>query len=255
MTNTQTPSTLVSDTGPRIYVACLAAYNEVGASSVRGTDDQPNGRLHGAWIEADQGEDYIRERVRAMLDTSPEPVSEEWAIHGATSKSHLLSEVETPRVEPSRPFLTGACELGNRLVRSLRQRAGSWQPYAGEPPKEKTGMVNVSESVLMRRYPLVPRKWLIRGVREWIGGTWIPQSEGRYSSAYSRHLTRSHLSDAELSNPDEVRSLATALGKRLARAAQLLSGWRMSSKANAARRKARGIHDPADRAMPNLKSC
>ena len=190
-----------------------------------------------------------------MLADSPEPDAEEWAIHGATRKSHLLSEVETPLVEPSRPFLTGACELGNRLVRSLRQRAGRWQPYAGKPPKGKIGMVNASESVLMRRYPSVPRKWLLRGAWEWAVGTWIPQSEGRYSPAYSRHLPRSHLSDAELSNPDEVRALFAALGKWLARTAQSLSGYRMSSEANAAYRKARGIHNPADRAMPNLKGC
>lgn len=226
---------------PRIYVACLAAYN--------------NGRLHGAWIDAAQGEDHVWACVRKMLAASPDPHAEEWAIHGATRKPHLLSEVETPLVEPSRPFLTGACELGNRLVRSLRERAGSWQPYAGEPPKEKTGMVNESESVLMRRYTSVPRKWLLRGAWEWAGGTWIPQSEGRYSPAYSRHLTRSHLTDAELSNPDEVRALVTALGKLVARAAQFLIGWRMSSQANAAIRKARGIHNPADRAMPNLKGC
>ena len=225
---------------PRIYVACLAAYN--------------SGCLHGRWIEATTP-DEIWEQVRAMLADSPEPDAEEWAIHGATRKSHLLSEAGMPLVEPSRPFLAGACELGNRLVRSLRKRAGSWQPHAGEPSKEKTGMVNESESVLMRRYPSVPRKWLLRGAREWAGGTWIPQLEGRYSPAYSRHLTRSHLTDAELSNPDEVRSLVTAPGKRLARAAQLLSGCRKLSEANAASRKARGIHNPADRAMPNLKGC
>lgn len=225
---------------PRIYVACLAAYN--------------SGCLHGRWIDATTP-DEIWEQVRAMLADSPVPDAEEWAIHGATRKSHLLSEAGMPLVEPSRPFLAGACELGNRLVRSLRKRAGSWQPYAGEPPKEKTGMVNASESVLMRRYTSVPRKWLLRGAREWAGGTWIPQSEGRYSPAYSRHLSRSHLTDAELSNPDEVRALLAALGKRLARAAQSLSGWRMSSEANAASRKTRGIHNPADRAMPDLKGC
>jgi hypothetical protein len=241
--NSQSTALLVAKTvdTPRIYLACLAAYN--------------NGRLHGAWVDADQGADHIWNELRKMLRASPEPDAEEWAIHGAIRKSHLLSEVETPLVEPSRPFLTGACELGNRLVRSLRQRLGSWQPHAGEPGKGKTGMVNISESVVMRRYPLVPRKWLLRGVWEWTGGTWISQSEGRYSPANSRRLTRSHLSDAELSNPDEVQSLATAFGKLIVRTAQLLSGWRMSSEANAARRKARGIHNPADRAMPDLKGC
>ncbi|KDA00731.1 antirestriction protein ArdA, partial [Hyphomonas oceanitis] len=49
---------------PRIYVACLAAYN--------------NGRLHGAWIDAITP-DAIRAGVREMLATSPEPDAEEWA--------------------------------------------------------------------------------------------------------------------------------------------------------------------------------
>ena len=52
---------------PRIYVACLAAYN--------------NGELHGAWIDADQDADAIREEIAVILTTSPEPNAEEWAIH------------------------------------------------------------------------------------------------------------------------------------------------------------------------------
>ncbi len=56
-----------STTEPRIYVACLAAYN--------------NGKLHGAWIDADQDADAIREDIAAMLKASPELHAEEWAIH------------------------------------------------------------------------------------------------------------------------------------------------------------------------------
>lgn len=52
---------------PRIYVACLAAYN--------------NGILHGEWIDAHQDADSIRQEVQAMLAKSPEPHAEEWAIH------------------------------------------------------------------------------------------------------------------------------------------------------------------------------
>lgn len=52
---------------PRIYVACLAAYN--------------NGILHGEWIDCDQDADSIREEINAMLRQSPEPDAEEWAIH------------------------------------------------------------------------------------------------------------------------------------------------------------------------------
>ena len=52
---------------PRIYVACLAAYN--------------GGRLHGEWIDADQSADDIGEAIKQMLSRSPEPCAEEWAIH------------------------------------------------------------------------------------------------------------------------------------------------------------------------------
>lgn len=52
---------------PRIYVACLAAYN--------------NGILHGEWIDADKGVDHINEQVAAMLKASPVELAEEWAIH------------------------------------------------------------------------------------------------------------------------------------------------------------------------------
>ncbi|HJO66434.1 MAG TPA: antirestriction protein ArdA [Sphingomonas sanguinis] len=52
---------------PRIYVACLAAYN--------------NGYLHGAWIDADQDADEIRGEIAAMLSRSPVAGAEEYAIH------------------------------------------------------------------------------------------------------------------------------------------------------------------------------
>lgn len=51
----------------RIYVACLAAYN--------------GGKLHGAWIDADQPVEDIRTAVDDMLASSPEPGAEEFAIH------------------------------------------------------------------------------------------------------------------------------------------------------------------------------
>ena len=51
---------------PRIYVACLAAYNA--------------GHLHGRWIDASEP-DEVREGVRAMLAASPEPDAEEYSIH------------------------------------------------------------------------------------------------------------------------------------------------------------------------------
>jgi antirestriction protein len=69
-------------TTPRIYVACLAAYN--------------NGRLHGRWIDADQSVDEIWSEVEEILAESPEPGAEEWAIHDYEGFGPLrLSEWES----------------------------------------------------------------------------------------------------------------------------------------------------------------
>lgn len=69
-------------TSPRIYVACLAAYNA--------------GRLHGVWIDADQDVDAVWAEIEAMLAASPEPGAEEWAIHDFEGFGPLrLSEYES----------------------------------------------------------------------------------------------------------------------------------------------------------------
>ena len=52
---------------PRIYVACLAAYN--------------NGWLHGAWIDVEDDADAVREAISAMLTASPVKGAEDYAIH------------------------------------------------------------------------------------------------------------------------------------------------------------------------------
>jgi antirestriction protein len=52
---------------PRIYVACLSAYN--------------NGHLHGWWIDADQEPDALWLDIEEMLADSPMDDAEEWAIH------------------------------------------------------------------------------------------------------------------------------------------------------------------------------
>lgn len=55
---------------PKIYVACLSAYN--------------NGFLHGLWIDATQEVEDIEDDIKWMLSWSPvvdEEPCEEWAIH------------------------------------------------------------------------------------------------------------------------------------------------------------------------------
>ena len=52
---------------PRIYAACLAAYN--------------HGRLHGQWLDAEQAPDDLQLAITEMLERSPVPHAEDWAIH------------------------------------------------------------------------------------------------------------------------------------------------------------------------------
>ncbi|MET3601110.1 antirestriction protein ArdA [Martelella mangrovi] len=63
------------DLTPRIYVACLASYN--------------NGILHGAWIDASADVEEMQEEIAAMLKRSPMPEAEEWRIDDFEDLGHL----------------------------------------------------------------------------------------------------------------------------------------------------------------------
>jgi len=67
---------------PRIYAASLSDYN--------------NGRLHGAWIDADQDREAIGEAIDEMLAGSHYGPAEEFAIHDAEGFGPVrLSEYES----------------------------------------------------------------------------------------------------------------------------------------------------------------
>lgn len=67
---------------PRIYVADLAAYNA--------------GKLHGAWIDANQDSSEIFQAINEMLKKSPERGAEEYAIHDFEGfGNYSLSEYES----------------------------------------------------------------------------------------------------------------------------------------------------------------
>lgn len=99
-----------TDTNPRIYVACLAAYN--------------NGKLHGRWIDAAQDAKAIRAEISQMLESSPEPMAEEWAIHDyegfgeyRLSESEDIEEVAAMAaqiVEHGEPYLAALALSSNR---------------------------------------------------------------------------------------------------------------------------------------------
>jgi antirestriction protein len=86
---------------PRIYVASLSDYNA--------------GRLHGAWINANQEPDEIHQGIQAMLATSPEPLAEEWAIHDYDNFGPIrLSEYES--IEHVARLAAGIAEHGEAFA-------------------------------------------------------------------------------------------------------------------------------------------
>ncbi|MGE0596221.1 MAG: antirestriction protein ArdA [Hyphomonadaceae bacterium] len=108
---------------PRIYVACLAAYN--------------NGILHGEWIAASDP-DQIREEVRDMLAASPIPDAEEWAIHdhegfeGVSLSEYASFETVCALAE----FLSEHGKLGAKVYEhfgsDLDAANAAFEDYAGE---------------------------------------------------------------------------------------------------------------------------
>jgi len=99
------------DLVPRIYVASLSDYNA--------------GRLHGAWIDADQEVDDLHAAVATMLATSPEPGAEEWAIHDFEAFGPVdLSEYES-------------LERVSLLANGIREHGlafGAWGALVGTEP-------------------------------------------------------------------------------------------------------------------------
>lgn len=127
--DTATPAPLGTATAlppadrPRIYVACLAAYN--------------NGCLHGRWIDATTP-DEIMDEVRAMLADSPLPGAEEWAIHdyegfeGTSLSEYASFETVCALAE----FIGEHGRLGAKVYgyfgNDLDEARAAFEDYAGE---------------------------------------------------------------------------------------------------------------------------
>jgi len=109
---------------PRIYVACLAAYN--------------NGHLHGQWIDAGQDADDIQSEIATMLAASPIPLAEEWAIHdyegfeGADIAEYTSIETVVKFAE----FVSEHGKLGGNLLAhfggDLEDAEAAFEQYAGQ---------------------------------------------------------------------------------------------------------------------------
>ncbi|QIG79439.1 antirestriction protein ArdA [Stakelama tenebrarum] len=108
----------------RIYVACLAAYN--------------NGILHGRWIDAEQDAWAIYDEVAAMLRASPIADAEEWAIHDYEGfEGYQLSEYEgLEDVSAIAAFISQHGKLAGELLSYFgdldEARSAIEDRYAGE---------------------------------------------------------------------------------------------------------------------------
>src|ERR1700744_4484157 len=89
---------------PKIYVACLASYN--------------NGILHGKWVEAAQDVNDIFDEIQEILAKSPIENAEEFAIHDYDGFDNVsLSEHESiETVVELAFFITEHGELGSALL-------------------------------------------------------------------------------------------------------------------------------------------
>jgi antirestriction protein len=89
---------------PKIYVACLAAYN--------------SGYLHGEWINANQDIDCLWEEVKKILAKSPIPNAEEWAIHDfegfGNNSIEEYTSLET--IAQMASFIAEHDELGTEVI-------------------------------------------------------------------------------------------------------------------------------------------
>ncbi|MFN7056461.1 antirestriction protein ArdA [Hyphomonas sp.] len=120
-TNTHFPAS--PNERPRIYVACLAAYN--------------SGVLHGRWIDATTPDEIMGE-VRAMLAASPVPGAEEWALHDHDGFEGIsLSEYASfETVCDLADFLGEHGSLGAKLFDhfggSVDEARAAFEEYAGQ---------------------------------------------------------------------------------------------------------------------------
>ena len=112
------------ETCRRVYVACLAAYN--------------NGRLHGSWIEADQDVDAIRAEINKMLAASPMPMAEEWAIHDyeGLDGTQIEEFASVECIASLAAFAAEHGELGGELLQhfdgNIDDATAAFEHYAGE---------------------------------------------------------------------------------------------------------------------------
>ncbi len=84
---------------PRIYVACLAAYN--------------NGYHHGAWLDIN---DELEANIEAIIKSSPCEDAEEWAIHDHEGMAWVDENEDLEALKSKAEFVKEHGLLGSALL-------------------------------------------------------------------------------------------------------------------------------------------
>ncbi len=131
---------------PKIYVACLASYN--------------NGILYGTWIALDQPLKNVFEQIRRLLDKSPIPGAEEIAVHDFEDFGSLrINEYDSiTMIHKQAQFIIAHGALGAEL---LAHYAGSLEEaeealdnyYVGEHDSELEYAIHFFEECYLHNIP------------------------------------------------------------------------------------------------------
>ena len=135
-----------SDDLPKIYVACLAAYN--------------NGKLFGKWINATQEIEAIHAEIQKMLSNSPIAGAEEFAIHDFEGFGSLrLDEYESiESVHEKAMFSLEHGELGAELLAHYGDIESAQDAlenhYHGEHENELEFAIQLFDDIFMNSIPV-----------------------------------------------------------------------------------------------------
>lgn len=116
---------MLTQVTPRIYVACLAAYN--------------SGHLHGKWIDANQSIEIIQEEINEILHTSPEQDAEEYAIHDSEFLGNISEYAGLNEIIERAEFIAEHGEVAIALLdhyHDLKDAMGAIDGYHGEYDSE-----------------------------------------------------------------------------------------------------------------------
>jgi antirestriction protein len=131
----------MSKLNPRIYIACLAAYN--------------NGHLHGEWIDANQDFNDLHIEIRKILASSPIADAEEWAIHDFEDFGDVrISEYESMEtVSALASFIVEHDELGAAVLAHINGGIDDAsrlldECYHGEYDSEEDFAISLAEDTM-----------------------------------------------------------------------------------------------------------